>query len=268
MPSVEANMDELFEDGVANAGAIYKRGNEVVRPLQPHSSSVHQLLKHLQQTGFSGAPAPIALDVTTERISFMPGEVPALSYPPWCLEDKTLYEIAGLQRRYHDAVKSFHPEENCQWNTSLADPTGLGIVCHNDLGPGNIVFNNGHPTGFIDWDFAAPGRALWDAARCARAWIPLDDPQNAATYGFGGLDPIKRLQVFCDGYGMSKQQKMEMLDLLNQCNKVSVDYVASQVKQGKPAFMNMWKDYKLDELYKVRTYWIESNHDTFVQALT
>ena len=68
--------EEVFDDGVANAGSIIKRGEEVVRPSGPHSLAVHALLQHLRDLGFHGAPFPIALEETTERLSYMHGAVP------------------------------------------------------------------------------------------------------------------------------------------------------------------------------------------------
>lgn len=262
------NIEEiLFEDGIANAGKIFRRGNAVVRPLQPQTRSVHRFLKHLQDVGFSAAPAPLAINEGTELISFMPGVVPTPPYPDWCLKDELIYEIAKLQHSFHEASSTFKPSPDCMWDASLADPGGLGIICHNDLGPGNVVFNNGKPTGFIDFDFCAPGNPMWDAARSARAWIPLDSPENAANYGFPGVNAISRLKAFCEGYGMSKTQRMEMLALMNECDRISVQYVEDQMKSGKPAYVRIWQDYNLEELYKMRTQWIKENHIAFANAL-
>src|SRR5438045_1082827 len=97
------NEDELFVGGVANSGSVFRRGDEVVRPSGPHSVAVHLLFKHLQTVGFTGAPVAIALEGAVERVSFIPGSVPAPPYSDWCLADDTLYRIAQLQRCYHDA---------------------------------------------------------------------------------------------------------------------------------------------------------------------
>src|SRR5271155_169009 len=117
-------MDEVFDDGVANAGSIVRRGNQVIRPAGAHSLAVHSLLKHLEKVGFAGAPAAIELEVTTETVSYIPGSVPAPPYADWCLSDETLGKIAELQRRYHDAVETFVADANSIWNTGLADPSG------------------------------------------------------------------------------------------------------------------------------------------------
>jgi hypothetical protein len=266
-PGCFVTSDELFDDGVANAGSVFRRGNQVIRPAGPHSAAVHSLLKHLEKVGYNGAPAAIALEDSTETVSYIPGSVPAPPYEDWCLSDETLYKIAQLQWRYHDAAQTFVPEPHSVWNTGLADPLSVGIVCHNDLGPGNVVFEHREPNGFIDWDFAAPGRALWDIARTARAWIPLDNPDSAATYGLGGLDPFTRLRVFCDGYGLDGEHRHDLVDILELCNAVSTAYVRSQFEAGKPSFVKMWNDYNLDVLYKKRGEWIADNKSSLYDAV-
>jgi len=258
---------ELFDDGVANAGSVFRSGDQVIRPAGPQSVAVHSLLKHLETVGFAGAPVAIALNDTTETVAYIPGTVPAPPYDDWVLSDETLDKIAGLLRSYHDAVKTYDPQANNGWNAGLADPQGTGIACHNDLGPGNVVFREQAPVGLIDWDFAAPGRAVWDVARTARAWIPLDVPENAATYGLGGLDPFLRLRIFCEGYGLNAAQRHDLVEILELCNAVSTAYVRSQFEAGKPAFVKMWNEYHLDTLYKQRAEWIAANKSVMHAAV-
>lgn len=54
------------------------------------------------------------------------------------------------------------------------------MLCHNDVCPENVVFRNGRATALIDFDLAAPGRAVWDVAMTARYWVPMLDPTSAA----------------------------------------------------------------------------------------
>lgn len=42
------------------------------------------------------------------------------------------------------------------------------MLCHNDVCPENVVFRDGRAAALIDFDLAAPGRALWDIAMTAR----------------------------------------------------------------------------------------------------
>lgn len=266
--SYENEIEELIHDGVANAGAIFKRGDKIIRPAGKHSPGVHALLHHLQERGFDGAPRAIALNDERETLSYIFGDVPKPPYDEWLLTDEVIHLIGQLQRRYHNAARDFAPKQHYDWNTDLADPKGIGPIMHNDLGPGNLVFKNHKPIGMIDFDFAAPGSYIWDLARTVRVWAPLDDPESAPKYGFAGVDPFKRLRAFCDGYSLSKMERLELCDTLEPCNTISVAYVRSKFEEGKPGFVQIWTEYNLGEMYAKRAEWMIQNRAEIRNCLT
>lgn len=49
-----------------------------------------------------------------------------------------------------------------------ASKCGFARICHNDLGPFNMVFGRGQPVGMIDWNNATLGLRVWDAACATR----------------------------------------------------------------------------------------------------
>ena len=51
-------------------------------------------------------------------------------------------------------------------------PAGGSVVCHNDVCIENVVFRDGGAAALLDFDFAAPGRRVWDVAQTARYWCP------------------------------------------------------------------------------------------------
>ena len=69
------------------------------------------------------------------------------------------------------------------------------MICHNDWGPTNTVFHEGHPYGIIDFDTAAPGLRLWDIGYSAWVWLDLGNPD------YTGDEQRRRLAIFCGGYG-------------------------------------------------------------------
>jgi len=57
-------------------------------------------------------------------------------------------------------------------------------VCHNDIGPGNIIWRGGEPVALIDWDFAGPGDPLDDASYLAFCAVPMLDDDHCRDCGF------------------------------------------------------------------------------------
>lgn len=258
---------EPLEGGIAHAHAVFKKGNEVNRPAGPHTPAVHKLLRHLRENGFNEVPEPIAIEADRERVSFIPGDVPQFPYPSWCLTEETLVKVAKFLKRYHIATSSFPQSGELVWSTDLADPEGGTVVCHNDMLPENVVFNHGEIAAVLDFDFAAPGRPLWDIAKSIRMWVPLDDPSSAATYGMPNLDPFRRLKIFCDAYELDRDDRIELLNVIDQSGAVSEGFIRKQVAAGIPSFVEMWEKFHVEQIFEKRKHWLTTNRDVLVASL-
>jgi len=184
--------------GIANAGAVVRHGDLVLRPAGPHTPAVHRFLAGLPAAGFDGAPPPHGIaDDGRERLGFLPGDVAVPPYPAWAQTDETLASIARLVRRLHDAAAAIGVPDG-EWSDELADPERGPIVCHNDVCLENVVFRDGAAVGLIDFDFAAPGHPLHDLVQFARMCVPLDDEVTAAHRGWAPADLPVRLRRVCD----------------------------------------------------------------------
>ena len=54
--------EEQLPGGIANAGAVTRSGDDVLRPSNPHSGSIHRFLSSLRSAGFDGASLPRGID--------------------------------------------------------------------------------------------------------------------------------------------------------------------------------------------------------------
>ncbi len=206
--------EEVLQGGVANAGAVRRVGDVVIRPANEHSATIHALLRHVRSAGFAGVPEPSAFDPGgEEQLTYIPGVVPFPPFPTWSQADAILGSTVALLRRFHDATIGFVAPADATWSSEMADPdppaggtTGDGgaVICHNDVCPENVVFRDGVAVALLDFDFAAPGRRVYDLARLALMTVPLDTPEDAARTNRGGLDPFTRLRVVADGYGLAR----------------------------------------------------------------
>ena len=198
-------MDEVLAGGVANAGGVVRSGAEVHRPANAHSAAIHRFLASLAAAGFDGASVPLGIEGGRERLVFVAGDVPVPPYPPWAQDDAALASIARLLQRFHDASRGFDASVTT-WSTEMQDPAGANaigaVMCHNDVCLENVVFRAGNAVTLLDFDFAAPGRPIYDVAQMARMCIPIDDDANAARLGWEPVDRPGRLRLVADEYGL------------------------------------------------------------------
>jgi Ser/Thr protein kinase RdoA (MazF antagonist) len=176
----------------------------------PWSPAVHAYLRHLEKTGFAGAPRVLEVDGDTEVLSYVAGEVP--SDPDWepgkgnrlsaaIRSDESLTAAAVLLRELHEAGAGFTAaESNYQFHPH--PPRAGEVMSHGDLGPWNTVYRDGLPVAFIDWDACQPVDPVVDVATAAWAFVPLEPDRQLAETGFDPLPDLgERLRLFFDSYG-------------------------------------------------------------------
>lgn len=259
--------EEVLFGGVANAGAVTRDGDHVLRPSNPHSRSIHRFLSSLPRLGFEGAPLPVGIEPDLrERLLFIEGDVPLPPFPAWVQTDDALASIAELMRRFHDASALFDPTGS-SWSDEMADPAGGTVICHNDVCLENVVFRDGIAVGLLDFDFAAPGRPVYDLAQFARMCAPIDDPINAARNGFEPADLPARLRLVADTYGLDDVGREELVAILNASIRQGGAFVRRRVEAGDRNFIEMWNDMGGAERFDRRTEWWNEQVPTFAAAL-
>lgn len=190
-------------------GAVRVAGT-VRRAGGPWTPTIHSLLNHVNAAGVAGVPRPLGVDEQGDEVlSFIEGETVYTArradqqgWPDWAFADELLIQTAQWLANYHRAVATFRPAD-AHWRSGARRLDHDEIVCHNDLRPSNIVVAgvNGMSTraskprlvGVLDWDFAGPGRPLWELELVAWNWIPLWDIDSIA-------ETCRRLKLLADAY--------------------------------------------------------------------
>jgi aminoglycoside phosphotransferase (APT) family kinase protein len=259
---------EELTGGVANVGAVMRDGDVVLRHAPPNVETIHALLEHLHSRGF---PAPVPRGVTEddrEQLGYIPGETSAPPYPPaWVRSEETLVAVGRMLRSLHDSTGEFVSPPEASWSRDLADPAGGSVICHNDVCIENVVFLDGDPFGLLDFDFAAPGRPVWDLAMTARYWVPLLDPTSAAASNRQGLDPFARTRLLADAYGAHAGMRREFTNVLMEIEDVAIRFVMDKVEQGIPGFVQMWNDLGGEERHRRKMAWLTENLTRLADAL-
>lgn len=259
--------EELLAGGVANAGLVVRVGDHVLRPSNERSATVHRFLAALHADGFGGVPRPVGIDPDgRERLVFVEGDVALPPFPAWAQSDRALASVAALLASFHDAARCFDPTGS-SWSPEMADPVGGAIVCHNDVCLENVVFRGGVAVALLDFDFAAPGRPVYDLAQFARMCVPIDDGLSAARLGWGDADRPRRLRLVADTYGLDPPGRTELLDILDHAMAHGGAFVRRHAEAGEPGFVAMWDEMGGMERYDRRSRWWATNRSAFVRSL-
>jgi hypothetical protein len=259
--------EDRLEGGLANADRVVRDGSHVLRPSTVYSASVHAFLRAVRRAGFEGAPSPVGIDEDgRERLEFIVGEVPLAPYPFWSQSDAALVSIVWLLRGLHDAAVGFDPQ-GMVWNGSLADPAGGMLVCHNDVELSNVVFRNGIAVALLDFEFAAPGRPVYDLAQLARLCVPIDDDFDQTRLGWRRADRPARLRLVADAYGLDRAGRGELLEAMDD----AIDRVEVAARRsfagGDPKAAAMLNRTGGIAKYDRRRRWWADHHDQFTSAL-
>jgi hypothetical protein len=252
---------------MGNGGRVFRDGESVVRPSGPHDEAVVALLEALEGAGF---PAPVPVEATTngDRLfRWIEGDVGVPPFPGWVMTDAALASAGRLLRAYHEIVARVHLPAGLDWSDEMGDPEGGPIICHNDVCPENVVYRNGEAVALLDFDFAAPGRPLWDLAQMARMWCPLR-PSELVVEGMQGLDPFHRLGILATAYGLEASDRGEFVQMIIESRRNGAQFVRRRLAAGEPAFVRAWAPLGGEKALDDIQAWFTDHQDAVLAALS
>ncbi|GAC1596825.1 MAG: hypothetical protein NVS3B21_20950 [Acidimicrobiales bacterium] len=126
---------------------------------------------------------------------------------------------------------------------------------------------NGTAVGLLDFDFAAPGRPLYDVAQMARMCVPIDDDTNASRLGWEPGDGPARLRLVADAYGLDANERHDLLGILSFSMVQGGEFVRRRVEAGDQTFVKMWNDMGGAERFDRRHRWWVENHRRLAHAM-
>ena len=173
----------------------------VRRNAEPWSEHVHHFLGYLQAVGFEGAPRSLGVVDGREAVSWVDGWVSGVPFDGPLLDSSGLESVGRLLKRFHDAAVGYTPRPDAIWAAGVIPMRKGHIIRHGDIAAGNIVWNFGEATAFIDWEFAQPGYPIEDVALAAWLLGPLVPLDAQIKAGFPTGAPLKpRLEALARGY--------------------------------------------------------------------
>jgi len=268
--------EEVLHGGVANQGAVVRVGDHVLRPSNPFTPTIHRFLADLRAAGFDGASRPVGVDPDgRERLAFIPGDVALDPFPEWVQTDEALGSVARLMARFHAASGAV--DASGPWSDEMVDraaPPGAPLlVCHNDVCLENVVFRDGVAVALLDFDFAAPGRPVYDLAQFVRMCVPVTDDGYAESVGFSPADRPARVRRVCDAYedaggALGATGRAELLAILDDSIARSGQWVQAKAAAGHPGFVAMLASLGGPETFDLRRRWWADARPDFAAALS
>ncbi len=228
-------MSEVTLPGGFTTGAVLI-DDVVHKPASPWTSTVHALLRHLEEAGFAGAPRAVGVDDQgREMLTYLPGDTVGaqVPWPDWVFTDSTVVQVGHWLRRLHDATLSFRPPADETWFLGGAVQPGL-VVGHQDAAPYNAVMDGDRLVGFCDWDIAGPSSREFDLALSLLWWVPFCRPGDVEELGFRDVDGrSRRYHLLLDAYGYDADRQ-ELAAVIVQRARGQAAAIRQMADQGDP----------------------------------
>ncbi len=186
----EGTLTEVWTDGV-----------HIKRPVKPWSEAVHQWLEHLEHGGVAGVPRFVAVEDGAEILTLLPGRAVRRPWSQAVQSLRWMEQVGRRLRQVHESATDFRLTDGVSfvWGPAQLEPAH--VVTHGDLGPWNMIEQDGQFVGVIDWDLARFGDPLDDLAEAAFELGPLRENRDMLG-GHVTTEAVRaRVEALCLGYG-------------------------------------------------------------------
>lgn len=229
------------ELGGTNAGAV-RLGDTVRRTVGAWTPTVHAVLRHLEERGFSAPRARGFDDLGREVLTWVEGVASWERHRELWGDDERLRSAALLLRELHSALDAFAAPPDAQWRSGWGrDGTGDGPLCHYDFAPWNVLVSPNGSLTVIDWDGVGPGDRLAELAYAAASFVPLR--RNAECRRIGWAQPpdrVGRLETFWRAYGRGEETRLTFARALVECAQDGVRFGEQMHREGREPFASWW----------------------------
>lgn len=215
--------------------AIYRNGEAVFRPLQPWSSTIHQILKHLEQAKVDETPRFLGVSENQEILSFVAGNTYNYPLVGAIATDEALISAGKLLRKVHDSTVSFLENVDVHAHRWMLEPREpFEVICHGDFTPYNVALSENTVIGLFDFDTAHPAPRIWDLAYSVYCWSPFKTDKNDRLGTIS--EQIARAKLFCQSYGANGSEREQLADAMVQRLQALVCFIRSEAENGNESF--------------------------------
>ncbi len=198
---VSASSFEPLTAAEGGPSHVTRSGQTVRRPARPWTGTIHALLRHLEEVGFTGAPRVVGDGIDAdgnEVLTYIDGTI----VHPYAWSDEGVWQVGALLRALHNATATFRPPPDAEWQPWWMHHDGPdSVIGHCDAGPWHTVAREGRPLAFIDWTLAGPVDRLDEVVAAAWWNAQLHDDDVAERNNLpDAATRARQLRLFLDGY--------------------------------------------------------------------
>ena len=252
---------------------VVRVGDTVRRPLGPHSLLVHGVLRHLEASGFTGAPRLLGVDERgREILTFVEGEVAGRPWPSWVADPDRAASVAVLLRSLDDAMIPWGiPVQPRTPAVPLPDlPTTPGprryFVGHRDVTPENVVFRDGQAVALIDFDMVRASSRVDEVGNLLLWWAPLMPPEDRQEV-LRDVDALARARLLVDAYGLGSSERRHVVDVAISSAERSWFTMRERARRDGGGWQRMWDEGVGDRIHR-RQAWLADNAAALHQIIT
>lgn len=229
--SVEKLYGGRSTDNVERINKIYVR-----RPHKKESDFANKILIFLNDNGFKFSQRYLGSDVNNlDYFDFIEGFVP---------NDIGNTNIDQLVQ-FMKIVKLLH-DVSIKFTNNNKE-----VICHNDLSPCNVVFENDKPKAIINWDTANIGKRWEDLTYIVWLWVNLGNPLKDDD------KKIQEIKTALEAYGVDTDTIENFTDKLI----LRMQRVIDEMDVKNPQYL------KTKEWVKYSQEWVGKNKDKINQLL-
>ncbi|ELJ8527738.1 aminoglycoside phosphotransferase family protein [Vibrio cholerae] len=215
--------------------AIYRDGEVVYRPLQPWSSTIHLILKHLERAKVDEIPRFLGVNQNQEILSFVAGNTYNYPLVGAIATNDALMSAGKLLRKIHDSTASLLEQLDVNAHRWMLDPREpFEVICHGDFTPYNVALLENTVVGVFDFDTAHPVPRIWDLAYSVYCWSPFKTDSNDKLGTIS--EQVVRAKLFCDSYGTTESEREQLADAMVQRLQALVSFMRSEAENGNESF--------------------------------
>lgn len=247
---------------------VVRVGMTVRRPTGSHSSTVHRVLRHLEDIGFDGAPRFVGVDGQgREILTYIEGQVAGRPWPNWVADPERAASVARLLRRLDDAMVPMGLPSDLAYEPGVRGPQQRApyFLGHRDVTPENTVFRAGQAHAFIDFDFLRPSTRIQEVCNLLLwwgGWMPIEDREVAMR----DIDATERGRLLVDAYGLALASRRLVVAAAIHSAERAWYSMRDRARTRGGGWARMW-DEGIGDRIRRREQWLRANEALLHEAL-